>query len=413
MSQAKKILYITYDGLTDPLGQSQILPYIESLCDAGYEFHILSVEKPERYEQNKDIIEQRIAKSPIEWSYIYFRAKPKIFGKALSLKELESKTRELVRENNFEFLHCRSYISAQMALKMKQEFGIPYLFDMRGFWVDERVEGGLWNQDQWIYKQIFQKYKKIETDLLKEAQRIVVLTQKAKAILQDWPTVRVSEDIIDVIPCAADLNHFDRSKITPEDTVQAKSELNIEQDQLVVSYLGSIGTWYMLDEMLDFFKVVKSSFPEAVMLFLTPEPESIILEKASIRGLNKEDFRVRFAQRAEVPRLVSTSDVSMFFIRPTFSKQASSPTKHGELMAMGIPVIANKGVGDTDEIITESSTGLLVESLDSSGYQLAARKISELLQMDRAIISNQAKQLFGLESAKATYVEIYKKMLEV
>ena len=40
----KTCLYITYDGLLDPLGQSQILPYIKNLNNKGYEFIIISYE---------------------------------------------------------------------------------------------------------------------------------------------------------------------------------------------------------------------------------------------------------------------------------------------------------------------------------------------------------------------------------
>ena len=48
MSGAKKVLYITYDGMTDPLGQSQVLPYLVGLSEKGYKFTILSFEKKER-----------------------------------------------------------------------------------------------------------------------------------------------------------------------------------------------------------------------------------------------------------------------------------------------------------------------------------------------------------------------------
>ena len=41
----KNILYISYDGITDPLGQSQILPYISELSRKGLKFHLISFEK--------------------------------------------------------------------------------------------------------------------------------------------------------------------------------------------------------------------------------------------------------------------------------------------------------------------------------------------------------------------------------
>ena len=43
-----KVLYITYDGLTDPLGASQVLPYLSGMADAGIKFTVISFEKKEK-----------------------------------------------------------------------------------------------------------------------------------------------------------------------------------------------------------------------------------------------------------------------------------------------------------------------------------------------------------------------------
>ena len=50
-----KVLYISYDGMTDPLGQSQVLPYVFGLQKRGYEFHVLSFEKMDRYNKQGHI----------------------------------------------------------------------------------------------------------------------------------------------------------------------------------------------------------------------------------------------------------------------------------------------------------------------------------------------------------------------
>ena len=50
----KKILFISYDGMTDPLGQSQAIPYLAGLSAFGYEFTILSCDKPSRYKKNRE-----------------------------------------------------------------------------------------------------------------------------------------------------------------------------------------------------------------------------------------------------------------------------------------------------------------------------------------------------------------------
>ena len=37
-----RALYISYDGMTDPLGRSQVLPYLEGLAKRGHEITLVS-----------------------------------------------------------------------------------------------------------------------------------------------------------------------------------------------------------------------------------------------------------------------------------------------------------------------------------------------------------------------------------
>jgi hypothetical protein len=40
-----RTVYLSYDGLDDPLGQSQVLPYLLGLAQRGHRFHVISFEK--------------------------------------------------------------------------------------------------------------------------------------------------------------------------------------------------------------------------------------------------------------------------------------------------------------------------------------------------------------------------------
>ena len=41
-----RVLYISYDGLLDPLGQSQVVPYVRELARRGVALTVISFEKP-------------------------------------------------------------------------------------------------------------------------------------------------------------------------------------------------------------------------------------------------------------------------------------------------------------------------------------------------------------------------------
>ena len=52
------VLYISYDGMTDPLGQSQVLPYLTGLSKKGFNIILISFEKQERFTGTKPLIEK-------------------------------------------------------------------------------------------------------------------------------------------------------------------------------------------------------------------------------------------------------------------------------------------------------------------------------------------------------------------
>lgn len=54
------ILYLSYDGMTDPLGQSQVLPYLTMLRKKSYNISMISLEKLEVFTENPDTILDRM-----------------------------------------------------------------------------------------------------------------------------------------------------------------------------------------------------------------------------------------------------------------------------------------------------------------------------------------------------------------
>ena len=162
MSTNKKILYITYDGMTDPLGQSQVLPYLVGLSKEGYQFTILSFEKNDRFERLKETITGITNAAGIAWVPMRFTSKPPVVSKFYDAVRMRMKAFRLHRRQHFDMIHCRSYIAADLGLRLKRKTGTKFFFDMRGFWADEKKDAGTWNQDSFIFRQVYKHYKKKE-----------------------------------------------------------------------------------------------------------------------------------------------------------------------------------------------------------------------------------------------------------
>jgi glycosyltransferase involved in cell wall biosynthesis len=173
------------------------------------------------------------------------------------------------------------------------------------------------------------------------------LTEAAKDYLLEKP--QYSHLSIKVIPCCADLDHFNYNRITPEEIIKKKAALGIPSGSKIIAYLGSVGGWYMTEEMFHFFALLLKQDVEWVMLFLTKDDPDLVKIQAAAVGIPSHKIFVTYSSRKVLPLYLAMCSCSVFFIRNTFSKIASSPTKHGELMGMGIPVICND-IGDTGKI---------------------------------------------------------------
>ena len=401
----KKILYISYDGLTDSLGQSQILPYLEGLSKYEFQFFVLSFEKRGRYHKEKETVKNITDAAGIKWIPLWFTARPPVLSKIYDRWRLKKTALKLNRRHKFDMVHCRSYVAAEVGLYFKRKFGTKFLFDMRGFWADEKKDSGAWDQRNPFFRQVYKYYKQEETLYLKNADEIVTLTEAAKREMKKWP-VYDPEVPLRIIPCCADMNHF--SLTDQEQKFEARKRMGLSQDGLILSYLGSVGTWYMLDEMLAFFKKVKANFSSAKFLFITQTPPIIIEDKIKDLELDREDFVIAEAARSEVPAMVKASDVNISFIKPVYSKISSSPTKLGEVLSMGIPVICNSGVGDVESIVTNANAGHVLAGFSESDYKEAVNAIPELLKKSPSDIRNRIKDIFSLEKGIDSYLLCYR-----
>ncbi len=405
-----RTLYLSYDGMTDTLGQSQVIPYLAGLAKQGHEIHLVSCDKPERFKDHEGEIRKLLASHKITWHPILYHKKPPVLSTLWDLRQLKRKALALHREHRFEVVHCRSYIPSLVGLVLKRRFGVRFIFDMRGFWADERVDGGLWNLKNPLYRTVYKYFKAREREFLLEADQIVSLTHLAKDEMLKWDLPGKEKLKIEVIPCCADLSHFSRAGISDEIQEPLRARLGLKKDDFVVCYLGSIGTWYMLPEMVRFFAKLLEKRPKAKFLFITPDDPELIRQAATQGGVSLDRLAITKAARKEVPPLLSLATIGVFFIKPTYSKMSSSPTKLGELLAMGIPVVMNSKVGDSDWISEKYQIGEVVTSFNDEEYARVVANLDAMLKISPEKIRGAAEEYFSLSQGLVQYGHIYDKL---
>lgn len=403
-----KALFITYDGLLDPLGGSQILPYLKGIAAHPRSLHILSFEKPDRFAQGAQRLKAELSELGIGWTPLSFTTRAGKAGKLWDLARMYLTAIQLQRQQQFSIIHCRSYQAMQVGCLLKRLFGIKALFDMRGLWVDERVDGGIWRLDRWLDRSAFGVYKVIEKRLLACADHVIALTERVVPELRRLAPA-MSRNVT-VIPCCADFDHF--SVPDSRARLAIRSEIGLPADARVITYLGSLGTWYMLDDMLRLFAQAQAHWGNVHLLLITrdwrSEHEELLTQMglASLRDL----IHVRPATRSEVPALLGCADVMLSFIKPAYSKMASSPTKLAEAFAVGVPAISNKGIGDVDVMTRALDAGALVDLSDEDSVQQVVASLDDIATKGGVALRERARASLGLEVAHAQYRRVYQEL---
>ena len=408
---SKRILYISYDGLTDPLGQSQILPYLEQLSKLGFQFTIVSFEKKERFRKEGNKIEEITKRAGIKWVPLFFSHNPPLLSKMYDVLKMKSTVFSLVRKNKFDLIHCRSYVATQIGIQAKRRFGTKVLFDMRGFWADEKRDSGHWSSNL-FYSWLYTFYKKREKQFLKFSDAIVTLTHSAKKEIISW---NISPNIsakLYVIPCCADLNHFDWHNINNHQQAELKEKLHVDNRFPLICYLGSIGPAYGIKEMIYFFSELKKRFSTAKFLFFTKDDDRFINEEViKYPQITENDIGCFFVPREELPLFLSLVDYSIFFYKPSYSRIACSPTKFAELAGMGIPVICNP-IGDLNENFLHGVPIILVDSLSPESIKKAVNDFDTSIKESKKRSRDFALLHFSLDKGVSMYETIYKSFFD-
>lgn len=405
---AARVLYLSYDGMCDPLGGSQVLPYLIGLAKRGHRISLISFEKPERTVAERAAVERICAEAGIDWHPLPYHKRPPVVSTLYDVRRMERLAARLHREQRFDLVHCRSYLPALVGLRMKRRHGVRFLFDMRGFWADERVDGRIWNLANPAFKAVYRYFKRREAEFLSEADHIVSLTEAGKPILLGWRRGRAGPPI-SMISCCVDFDAF--PPVTAEIRSAARQALGIAPEARVAAYVGSFGSWYMVEEMLAFFRVQLERDPGAIFLVVSREPADEILATATANGVPKDRLVVRSASRADVPKLAAAADYGLFFIQPVFSKKASSPTKMGEFLALELPMVTNGDVGDVARIMAETGAGVIIEAFGDRAYRKALEEL-EVIQPDMERWRQASRRWFDLQNGIDRYDEIYRSLMK-
>ncbi len=391
-----RLLYLSHDGVLEPLGRSQVLPYLRGLAARGARITLLSFEKPGDRKQpgQEDAVRAALEAQGIRWAPLTYHRRPPLLATAWNMAVGTLRACRLARRERIHAVHARSYVAGLMGWCVKRACGARLLFDMRGFWVDERAEAGAWPAGGARYR----CGKRVERLLLDSADEIITLTEQARRTVGAWLRGRGAR--ITVIPTCVELERF-----APAARRSASGRAP------VFIYAGSVAPWYLPRALFDFVRQALARYPDARLVVLTREREAALRElKAS--GLPADRVTIATADPAEVPGWLAQAHAGLAFYRPGFSRQGTCPTKAGEYLAAGLPVVVNAGVGDVEEVIGAAGVGAVIAEVSPQALERALDAL-ERLWADPALAARcrrAAETRFRLDLGVERYLAAYQRL---
>ena len=401
----KNTLFISIDGLSDPLGQSQIIPYLKIISKKNENLYVYSMEKKNNFNKNNKKIQKIFTEYKIHWKYTHYFMGMGKFSNLINYSKLFFICLKILVLKDINVIHGRGHIPSLFGFIIKKLLKKKLIFDFRGFWVDERVDNNSLILSNYIDLLIYKINKFLEYKIIKNSDKIVCLTYKARNEI----IKKFNYDLKDivVIPCCTDYNFFNINKKSYFNELIRK-KFNIPITSNVFSYCGSLGGVYMIDKMINFFieyaKINKNSY----FLIIT---NNVDIAEKYLSNLNKiseiEKIIIINLDRNSIPQYLSITNIFLSFIKNSYARLAMSPTKISECLSLGIPVIINRGIGDTEDILKVCDSGYVFDISKSNYIKKIIDEIPKLISLDENNIKSKSEELLDIKVAKIRYSMLY------
>jgi glycosyltransferase involved in cell wall biosynthesis len=383
----RSTLYVCYFGLRQPLVQTQVLPYLREVAADGWSVTLLTFEPgwPADFPDAEQLARREaLARDGIAW---HAHPYTKSHGIAAKVKDIATglrTARRLAREKKAGVIHGRAHVGTAIACLAAATLRPRprVLFDIRGFNPEESVDAGRWTESGAKFRLL----KRAERAMLRAASGFVILTEAGRAAMfpnavpDDGPEAWRLPDgrPVQVIPCCVDAARFAQPADAAESAQRLKQELGLADSSRIVVHLGALGGSYPEDRIVALFRAIHFDDPHTGFLILSQTETALFRKLYAEAGLPENRLWTGRADAADVARYLAVADWGLSLKREHYAQLACSPTKVPEYLLAGLPVLASRRIGDTDDIVTCNRVGVVFDAWDDAGLPAAVAAMNAL-----------------------------------
>ncbi len=371
------VIYITMDSRAEGVGASQVLPYVERLSARGLHVSLHSFEKSAPDPGTA----ARLRHVDVEW-------RPHDFGSPGARAGLGRVLRAARVLRGAELVHARSDLAAGAAMLAGAR---RWLWDVRSFFADQRIALGDLRQGSPEERVL----RLIERRAAHSSAGVITLSAAAIPVLTERYGLDMARKTRVVTTCT-DLDRFAPSSLPQAGPVR-----------FLLS--GTLNRYYDVPAMIRMVEAFDRR-ERAEITVLAPADTSwrVLLEAAGAT--------LGSATAEDMPEQVSRHHVGLCVCRfdAGVSLKAAMPTKLGEFLACGRPVVVNDGLGDIGQLVTDYRCGVVLKDGSDVAIASAAEELHQLL-MDPGLpqrCRDLAEDRFNLDKAVDQLLTAYRAAIE-
>jgi glycosyltransferase involved in cell wall biosynthesis len=394
----RRILYIAYWGLREPLGRSLVLPAVEKLA-RDVDIHLVTFEKPRDLRDRPGMAEyrERLERRGVRWTPLRYHKRPRLPATAFDVAHGAARAVVAARAARPDLVHARTFVGGVIGLPVSRLLGVPLVYHNEGFWPDQQIEGGFWPSGGALYRTM----KRTERLLYESADGLLLLSEKSRPMVEQLPGVRRRQPPIAIVPSCVDLDRFSCGGVSRDGT------------GLRLAYVGSLGGRYPVAPLAGFLMALRRLEPSTRLEILSHSDHGAIRSALLSAGAPEDAWDLSTVPHEEVPARLCRARAGLFFLQGGIGALSCSPTKIGEYWACGLPVVMSAGVGDLDDVIRSRRVGLVVGDLTAQTLAAAAGELLALLRDPglSARCREAARAHYSLSAGVEVQLDLYERIL--
>lgn len=389
----KKILFISWDGPQTSYMEGLFLPIFNEVSkNSNYKFHVIQFTWADQ--EKIELIKKVALNFNIQYLALPIQRKPfSILGSLITVYTATAKLKAYIKTHQIDLVMPRSTMPAMMVSRLKLQ-NLKIVFDADGLPLEERLDFSGLSRKSFVYRFL----NKEETKLLKLAD--AVITRSRKAIDYHLQTIGSSfQHKFSVV-----YNGRDPKVFKPEvsQRTQSRAELEFDDNEKIFVYCGSLGPQYGWEEMMAILKKWNQQDANWRFLILTG---NLDYAKTNLPEEFSRQTTIKKVPFEKVPYYLNAADVAFAIREPKLSMIGVAPIKLGEYLLMGLPVIASKGIGDSEEILKTSAPCHLYDHDDENRVDYTIQFLKAFKDFDKQQIRGLGVNYFSLEESTKSYIK--------